>query len=151
MFSNLTAFKFQMKMLSMTWHIHGKQFIVGGARNRVTFAAEKEHLIVIHPSVGEGDLVKLLGCIIDPKLTMQAAIDKLIAILKPKITALLKTRSTYNVQEMIRQFKTHIWGILEYHNGSIAHTSATSLARLDRLQRSFLEHLHMDERTAFLD
>ena len=60
-------------------------------------------------------------------------------------------RSSYNVQEMIRQFKTHIWGILEYHNGSIAHASATSLARLDRLQSSFLEQLHMDERTAFLD
>ena len=45
-----------------------------GIRNRVTFAGIKEHIIVLHPSVGQGDVVKLLGCLIDPKLTMTVAI-----------------------------------------------------------------------------
>ena len=122
-----------------------------GARNRVTFAAEKEHIVVLHPDVGEGELVKLLGCVIDPKLNMQAAVDKLTATLRPKIKAMLRMKSTYDLQEMVRQFKTHIWGFLEYHCGSIAHATETVLTKLDRLHDSYLEALQLNADVAFLD
>ena len=52
---------------------------------------------------------------------------------------------------MILQYKTHIWGITEHHNGSIRHASETALMKLDRLQMSFVAALHLMEKTAFLD
>ena len=122
-----------------------------GSRNRVAFDATKEHIIIIHPVSGEGEPVKQLGCLIDMKLTMVQAIDHIVNVARPKIKAMLRTRGTYNVYEMIQQYKTHIWGLTEYHNGAIYHASGTALAKLDRLQASFLEELRMTEEVAFLD
>ena len=122
-----------------------------GSRNRVTFASQKEHLVVLHPTDGEGQTVRLLGCQIDVKLNMVAAIDKLSAVLRPKIRAMLRMKGSYNLPDMVGQFKTHVWGFLEYHCGSVAHASDTSLAKLDRLHTSYCSALHLDEKTAFLD
>ena len=52
---------------------------------------------------------------------------------------------------MIVQFKTHIWGLVEYQNGAICHASASILARLDRIQASFVHELGFTEEIAFLD
>ena len=41
-----------------------------GKRNRVTFDAAKEHMIILHPSEHHEEAFKLLGCIIDPDLRM---------------------------------------------------------------------------------
>ena len=122
-----------------------------GRLNRVTFDAEKEHILVIHPVQGEGDDIKHLGCMIDVQLTMVSAIDHIVNIARPKIKAMLRTRGTYNACDMIQQYKTHVWSLTEYHSGAIFHASATALAKLDRLQASFLEELHMTEEMAFLE
>ena len=41
-----------------------------GKRNRVTFETTKEHIIVLHPLHGQGELVRLLGCVLDCRLNM---------------------------------------------------------------------------------
>jgi len=84
-----------------------------GRIHRVLFDAGKEHLIVIHPVYGEGDPVKILGCLTDTKLVMDKAIDEILSRIRPRVTALLRTRAHYGEQAMIGQFKTHIWGIME--------------------------------------
>ena len=58
-----------------------------GRTNRVTFDADKEHVKILHPRFAEGDPFKLLGCMIDCKLTMDQAIDRTLAQIRPKITA----------------------------------------------------------------
>lgn len=122
-----------------------------GARNRVAFDPETEHVVVLHPSHGEGELVKLLGCIIDPKMTMMPAIGLTLSRARPKVKALLRTRGIYKAAHLIIQYKTHIWGLIEYHYGAILHATPTAFARLDRLQASFLEEMHLTPEVAFLE
>jgi len=105
----------------------------------VTFEASKEHIIVIHPAHGEGDNFRLVGCLIDVNLIMEDAVCDIVRRLRPKIRAMLRTRLMYDTSQMIVQFKTHIWGIAEYQNGSIMHASPTILQKLDNMQSAFLQ------------
>ena len=118
--------------------------------NRVSFDASKEHLIVLHPSLGHGESFKLLGCMMDTDLRMQSAIEQLLGKVRPKITAILRTRSYYNTSELICQFKTHIWGLIEANNGGYFHASTTLLAKLDHAQNRFLHELGLTREQAFL-
>ena len=122
-----------------------------GRVNRVSFDAGKEHIVILHPIHGQGDPFKLLGCTIDCKLVMQKALEKILAQMRPKIKAILRMRQYYDVKELISQFKTHIWGIMETHNGAIFHASSSILSRLDDIQRQFLKEIGETERSAFLD
>ena len=78
-------------------------------------------MVVIHPTLGEGDPFKLLGLLVDYKLIMDAGIEKILSQARPKIRAILRTKPHYSVAELITQFKTHVWGIMEIYNGSILH------------------------------
>jgi len=49
-----------------------------GRRNRVTFDAGKEHIVVIHLLQGEGEIFRLLGCMVDVKLLMDDAIGRIL-------------------------------------------------------------------------
>ena len=117
----------------------------------MAFDPSKEHVVVIHPTLGEGDPFKLLGLLIDHKLIMDVGIEKILSQARPKIRAILRTKPHYNVAELITQFKTHIWGIMETHNGGIFHASNHLVDRFDASQRHFLENLGVDERYAFLE
>ena len=88
-----------------------------GRTNRVTFDRGKEHLVVIHPSMGHGAAFKLLGCIMDTDLRMHSAIEQLLSQIQLKITPILRTRAYYPIPDLIGQFKTHIWGLIEAHLG----------------------------------
>jgi hypothetical protein len=121
-----------------------------GRNHRVVFDASKEHLQIIHPIYGEGDDFKLLGCIVDVKLVMLNAIQDLLAQARPKVKAILRTRSHYDVANLIVQYKAHIWGIFESRNGAIYHAATSHLNRIDSLQRGFLQELGISEETAFL-
>ena len=46
-----------------------------GARNQMQFDASKEHFKILHPTLGEGGDFKLLGTLVDCKLSMQACIE----------------------------------------------------------------------------
>ena len=122
-----------------------------GVANRVTFDAGKEHLIILHPSEHHGEMFKLLGCPMDTDLRMHSAIEQLLSKIRPKITAILRTRAYYNVSSLISQFKTHIWGLIEAHSGGMFHTAASLLQKIDDAQSSFLHQLQMTSEQAFLE
>ena len=75
-----------------------------GRVNRVIFDPSKEHEVILHPIFGSGEPFKLLGCLIDCKLIMNQAIDKILAQIRPKVAAILRTRRYYNTAELIDQF-----------------------------------------------
>ena len=55
------------------------------------------------------------------------------------------------MQELIGQFKTHIWGILEIHTGAIFHAANHLLAKIDAVQQHFLDELGIDAKEAYLE
>ena len=122
-----------------------------GRRNRVSFDAGKEHILILHPRDGCGEPCKYLGCMLDCFLVMDKAVDNIMSWARPKVKALLRTKGQYNVSGMLHQYKAHIWGGTEYANGAILHASDTVLSRLDRLQKHFLDELHLTAEVAFLD
>ena len=122
-----------------------------GRRNRVIFDGTKEHVNIIHPSHGQGDTFKFLGCPVDVKLSMSEAIDYVTSRARPKIKALLRSRPYYSIEDLIIQFKTHIWGIIEYSHGCVLHACDTSLAKIERLQSGFVQELRITEGMASLD
>ena len=121
-----------------------------GVRNRVSFDASKEHFLIMHPRYAFGDPFKLLGCLMDTKLIMKHAIDKVLSQIRPKIHAILRTRHHYDSQTLVNQFKIHIWGLMEIHNGAIFHAASSLLCRFDSVQRGFLNEIHLTESEAFL-
>ena len=122
-----------------------------GKINRVTFDADKEHIIIIHPIQGEGDPFRLLGCLVDCKLIMLQAVDKMLSQIRPKVKAILRTKPFYEKKELISQFKTHVWGNMECHNGGIFHASTYILDKLDMVHYNFLRDLDVHPSEAFLE
>jgi len=112
-----------------------------GKANRVTFDAGKERLIVLHPTEFHGESFKLLGCMIDPDLRMHSAIDQVLGRIRPKSTAILRTRAYYDVPNLIQQYKTHIWGLVEGNCGAYFHTASSLLNKIGQVQRRFLSKL----------
>ena len=122
-----------------------------GVRNRVTFDPTKEHVVVIHPLDGNGEVIKFLGTLIDPQLTMQFCIESILSKIKPKIKAALRTRAFYDIASMVGQFKIHIWSHIEFHYGAILHAAPSSLSRIDDCQRSFVRELNISAEIAYLE
>jgi hypothetical protein len=122
-----------------------------GKTNRVSFDPSKEHLVVLHPTAYHGAAFKLLGCMIDTDLAMESAIDQLIAKIRPKITAILRTRAYFSIADLIIQFKTHIWGLMEANMGGIFHATCTRLAKIDREQDRFLRELGISAEYAYME
>ena len=122
-----------------------------GRVNRVAFDPSKEHVVILHPIRGEGDPFKLLGCLVDCKLVMDQAIEKILAQVRPKRQAILRTKPHYCVRDLITQFKTHVWGLMEYHSGAIFHASDTLLERFDSAQRGFLQEIDVTPEAAFIE
>jgi len=81
---------------------------------------------------------------------MHEAVGKILAEIRPKIKALLRTRKHYDTESLISQFKTHIWSIMEQHNGAIFHAASSVLHKLDSVQKKFLDELDVSESAAFL-
>ena len=121
-----------------------------GYRNRVTFDSSKDYLMIIHPVHGEGDDFRLLGSLIDVHLSMSPAVQDILDRARPEVKALLRTRGMYNHMQMIDQYKTHIWNLIEYHNGVIQHACASQLQRIDSMQRGYVHELHLTEQSAFI-
>ena len=120
-----------------------------GKVNRVSFDPSKEHLVVLHPVEHHGPCFKLLGLMIDIDLAMESAIDALLTKIVPKIKAILRTRGYHSVSDLIMQFKTHIWGLMEANMGGIFHATSTRLDKIDREQDRFLRELGISAEYAF--
>ena len=122
-----------------------------GRKSRVAFDATKEHAVIIHPLSAEGDPFKLLGLLVDCKLIMLPAVEKILSQIKPKIRAILRTKKYYDNKTLISQFKTHIWGVMECHSGGLFHSSDSVLKKLDQVHFQFLHELEMNASEAFTD
>ena len=103
-----------------------------GRKNRVSFDPAKEAFVILHPRHGVGATFKLLGLMVDTRLSMEEAVHAILQKARPKMRALLRTRGHYSVKDMFVQYKTHILGLLEANPGGIYH--ATTLGPIDRLQ-----------------
>ena len=53
-------------------------------------------------------LQDVLGCMVDVKLIMEQAIEKILSQVKPKVHAILRTKAHYGTADLIGQFETHI-------------------------------------------
>ena len=105
----------------------------------------------MHSREHHGEPFRLLGCMIDLDLRMHTAVDQLLGKIKLKCTAILRTRGYYGVPELVNQFKTHIWGLIEIHCGAYFHAANSLLEKIDQVQTSFLNKLEVTERQAFLN
>ena len=121
-----------------------------GASRRVTFDASKEHFCILHKLQCSGETFRLLGVLVDPKLTMEDEIRRIRKKARPKIIAILNTRRFYDTGGLIQQYKAHVLCLLEQSCVSIYHASQTHLEVLNRLQRSFICELGLTDETAFL-
>ena len=57
----------------------------------------------------------------------------------------------YPVIDMLRQYKAHLWSYIEYHSGIVQLAAPNTLQKLDRLQQSYIEELHLTDIAAFLE
>ena len=113
----------------------------------VTTAACEYHGLLVDTDC----LPKFLGLLVDTKLIMSQAIDGMLACVRPRVKALLRTRGHYSSSQLVDQFKTQIWGIMEAQNGGIFHASTSHLAKIDGVQRHSLYELGLSEETAFVE
>jgi len=122
-----------------------------GRHNRVEFDGDKEAFVILHPSLGEGDVFRLLGLMVDNQLRMQAAVDALLKKARPKLQALMRTRAFYDLDNMVLQYKTHVLGIVESVTAGIYHAGSSILAPLDRVQTTFVHNFNLDVIDAFMN
>ena len=122
-----------------------------GRMNRVSFDPKKEHVMILHPSESFGEPFKLLGCMVDVDLRMHSAVEQVLGKIRPKITAILRTQGYYSIADLIVQFKTHIWGLIEMNIGGYFHAAASLLAKIDAAQNRFLRELGLSPAQAFLE
>ncbi len=121
-----------------------------GRKNRVTFDPTKEEFKVIHPTLGEGGIFRLLGVQVDPKLAMDAEIEKILKKVKPKITAILRVASLYSVRDLVLQYKAHVLCDFEFSTGAIFHVGKSKLHKLDAQQARFLRGIGLAASDAFM-
>jgi len=122
-----------------------------GKTNRVSFDPSKEFFAVLHPSAGHGPCFKLLGCMVDTDLRMETCIGQLLVKIRSKITAILRTRGFYNIPDLVSQFKTHVWGLIEVNIGGYFHAASSLLEKIDHAQNRFFHELGLTAAQALLD
>ena len=81
---------------------------------------------------------------------MLPTMEKMLSQIRPKVKAILRSRKYYDVKTLIAQFKTHVWGVMECHNGGIFHASESVLSKLDQVHYHFLRELGIDATEAFV-
>ena len=55
------------------------------------------------------------------------------------------TRAFYDTSDLLTQFKTYVWGLVEYKNGAFLHASPTIIPSLEKVQRQFVSELRITE------
>ena len=121
-----------------------------GKINRVTFDSGKEIFAILSSADGFGEPFRLLGPTIDRKLTMDICIWKLYVRAKGKSRALLRMRYFYGKSDLLLLFKAHVRSQIEWCNPAIFHAAPSLLSPLDTIQTSFLAHIGISEKDAFL-
>ena len=106
--------------------------------------------MIIHPVQDEGMDFRQQDSLIDVGLSMSPAVQDILDRTRPKVKSLLRTRGMYNHTQMLDQYKTHVWNLIEYHNGVLQHACASQLQRIDSMQRGYVQELHLTEASAFI-
>ena len=119
-------------------------------RNQAIFDRDKEHFCILHKSDCVGDVFRLLGVSVDPKLTMEDEIRRIMNKASQKIAAILNTRSFHSLEGLLQQYKANVLCILEGSACAIYHAAQSHLSTLDELQRRFVRKLGLNESEAFL-
>ena len=122
-----------------------------GANTRVTFDKAKEFYCIIHRGDPLGEAFKLLGILVDPKLSMEQEIQRIRKKVSPKITAILATKQYYDTPGLVQQYKARVLCLLEGSAIAIYHAAPSLLGTLDSLQRRFLGGVGLTETEAFLN
>ena len=122
-----------------------------GAINRVSFDPVKEHVTILQSTVGHDNSFKLRGCMIDTDLRMHSCMEQWLFKIRPKITAILRTRAEYSISDLFTQFKTHIWELMEKNMGDYFHACASLFDKLDHAQNRFGCELDLSTGEAFLE
>ena len=116
----------------------------------VRFFERKQTRIVAYRSAWL--CVQAVGsAICDCKLLMDTAISTLVGKLRWKITMLLRSKSSFNIADMMVQYKQQTLTALEYRTGALYHATTSLLWKLDKLQVIFLRQLGVDTESALLD
>ena len=83
-------------------------------------------------------------------LRMNTCYEQLLGKIRPKSVAILRTRAYYDVPELLNQYKTHIWGLVEIYSCAYFHAASTLLQKITQVQQSFLHKLELSEDDACL-
>ena len=121
-----------------------------GAANQVEFDPAKESMHVVSHYCPEGPNFKILGLNFDCKLTMGDAIDDLVGEMRWRIKSILRAQRYHTVADMINLYKAKVLSYAEYRTAAIYHSCVSNLEAVDRIQRSFLNEIGVDEFTAFM-
>ena len=81
---------------------------------------------------------------------MLPCLDALLAVLRPKVDALLRLQHMHDTASMLNQFKAHIWSKMEYSSGAFLLAGEIKLRKLDKLQRGFLYRLGLQDKAVFM-
>jgi hypothetical protein len=117
----------------------------------MTFDPAKESLQIMHPIDFEGVGFRYLGTWIDCALSMTHCVDRILTKSRPKIRSLLRVKDMYSSKSMLNQFETHLWSVIEYPNGALIMAAPTQTARLDSMQKDFLQDLGLGDEEAFVE
>ena len=114
------------------------------------FDAAKKHFCILHKLNCSGATFRLLGVLVNPKLSMTEEIDHICNKARPKIRAILNTRSYYDTGGLLQQYKVHVLCLLGQSALAIYNAAQSYLDSLNRVQRSFIQELGLTEEEAFL-
>ena len=82
---------------------------------------------------------------------MNVAVDKLHRKANPKSRALLRCAKYVGLIDIVCLYKSHVRSQVEWCNAATYHAAKSILSKLDGIQTSFLGHLRISVRSAFLD
>ena len=88
---------------------------------------------------------------IDFNMRMHSTVKQILPKIRPKITAILRTRGYYSTSNLILQFKTPIWGLIESNMGGYFHAAASLLEKIDNAQARFLRELDLTPEFASIE
>ncbi len=97
-----------------------------------------------------GEDFKILGVIIDCKLTMRAAAKEISREAGWKVKSLLRCRRFYTQKELVKLYKAQVLSYIESKTAAIHHAAPSVLDAIDRVQRRFLREIGLTEVEALL-
>ena len=122
-----------------------------GRANQVEFDPKKESTHVVSHHSPEGPNFKILGLNFDCRLTMNDAIIDLVGEMRWRVRAILRVQRMHSITGMMNLYKAKVLSYAEYRTAAIYHASVSALETIDKVQRSFLVDIGVDETSALLE